>query len=77
MTTSTANRARKSPLRAITSTQRPQPLVSRVTSDEDQRRAMLADYELHLQTTTNRRGRPYQVRTINAYQFAVVASAAG
>lgn len=73
MPASTTTKPRKSPLRAAVAAQRVQPLTTRVTSDEDQRQAMLADYEFHLKTTTNRRGRPYQIRTINAYKFAVVA----
>ncbi|MFE5868362.1 tyrosine-type recombinase/integrase [Streptomyces roseifaciens] len=73
MTTATATKPRKSPFRASTAVKRVQPLSSRVTTDAEKRTAMLADYELHLRTTTNRRGRPYQVRTINAYRFAVVA----
>ncbi|MGW3090863.1 tyrosine-type recombinase/integrase [Streptomyces sp. NPDC001108] len=32
--------------------------------------ALIAELELHLSTTTNKHGRPYQRRTINAYKYA-------
>ncbi|MFE9606239.1 hypothetical protein [Streptomyces hokutonensis] len=63
-TTMTQQKSRKNALRAVTTSQRIQPLASRVTSDEDQRQAMQDEPP---------GGRPYPVRTINAYKFAVVA----
>ncbi|MEU2434017.1 site-specific integrase [Streptomyces sp. NPDC007861] len=44
--------------------------VRAVQSAEDVRRALIAELELHLSTTTNKHGRPFQRRTINAYKYA-------
>lgn len=50
------------------------PLVSApahgLKGSEDVRTALIAELELHLNTTTNRKGRPYQRRTVNAYKYA-------
>ncbi|MER6128101.1 site-specific integrase [Streptomyces sp. NPDC001795] len=69
----------KSPLRAqqratAADTQTPVPLraVRAVKGAEDVRLAQISELELHLSTTTNRAGRPYQRRTINAYRYAAV-----
>ncbi|MFF1292873.1 MULTISPECIES: tyrosine-type recombinase/integrase [unclassified Streptomyces] len=75
--------ARRSPLRAqqrvrsadsSTPTQSTHTLsavpVRAVQSAEDVRRALIAELELHLSTTTNKHGRPFQRRTINAYKYA-------
>ncbi|WP_234354484.1 tyrosine-type recombinase/integrase [Streptomyces sp. NRRL WC-3618] len=37
---------------------------------EDARLALITELELHLSTTTNKHGRPFQRRTINAYKYA-------
>jgi integrase/recombinase XerD len=42
-------------------------------TDEERREHMLTEWVMYLQTTTNRRGRPYQGRTIDAYKYALVA----
>jgi site-specific recombinase XerD len=42
-------------------------------SATDARTAMLDELDLHLSTITNRYGRPFQRKTINAYKFAGVA----
>ncbi|MFD5629475.1 hypothetical protein [Streptomyces sp. NPDC127072] len=42
-------------------------------SATDARTAMLEEFDLHLSTITNRYGRPYQRKTINAYKFAGAA----
>ncbi|MGW0750267.1 tyrosine-type recombinase/integrase [Streptomyces sp. NPDC002587] len=39
-------------------------------SAEDVRTALIAELELHLSTTTNKKGRPFQRRTVNAYKYA-------
>ncbi|MEU2597000.1 site-specific integrase [Streptomyces hirsutus] len=39
-------------------------------SAEDVRTSLIAELELHLETTTNKHGRPFQRRTINAYKYA-------
>lgn len=44
--------------------------VRSVRSAEDVRRALISELELHLSTTTNKHGRPFQRRTINAYKYA-------
>lgn len=44
--------------------------VHAVRSAEDVRLALVAELELHLSTTTNKHGRPFQRRTINAYKYA-------
>lgn len=44
--------------------------VRAVQSATDERLAIIAELELHLSTTNNKRGRPYQRRTINAYKYA-------
>ncbi|WP_328770451.1 hypothetical protein [Streptomyces sp. NBC_00286] len=43
-----------------------------VRSAEDVRTSLIAELELHLSTTTNKQGRPFQRRTINAYKYAAV-----
>ncbi|MBD0738607.1 hypothetical protein BGM09_35270 [Streptomyces sp. CBMA29] len=76
--------ARKTPLRSAvratesqteqTTTAVPAPLrVVQGQSGSDLRTAMLDELDLHLSTTNNRYGRPYQRKTINAYRFAGVA----
>ncbi|MFD0225184.1 tyrosine-type recombinase/integrase [Streptomyces hirsutus] len=70
-------RARKSALRSarrsvvsVTDTQsqtHAQSAVRALTSPEDVRAALLSELDLHLSTTTNKRGRPFQRKTINAY----------
>ncbi|WP_330239399.1 tyrosine-type recombinase/integrase [Streptomyces sp. NBC_00525] len=74
----TAARQYKSPLRAQTRSSAPAspppaavPLRA-LNGSQDARTALVAELELHLSTTTNRKGRPYQRRTINAYKFAAV-----
>ncbi|UUU23313.1 tyrosine-type recombinase/integrase [Streptomyces sp. DSM 40750] len=71
--------ARKSPLRTQqrsagvdpASPSLPAPRVVRaVKGAEDARLAQISELELHLSTTTNRQGRPFQRRTINAYKYA-------
>ncbi|MFM9604196.1 tyrosine-type recombinase/integrase [Streptomyces turgidiscabies] len=44
--------------------------VSPVRSAQDVRSALISELELHLETTTNKHGRPYQRRTVNAYKYA-------
>lgn len=44
--------------------------VRAVKGAEDARLALIAELELHLSTTTNKHGRPFQRRTINAYKYA-------
>lgn len=46
--------------------------VRAVKGGEDARLALIDELELHLSTTTNKHGRPYQRRTINAYKYAAV-----
>ena len=46
--------------------------VRAVTTPEDVRTALIAELELHLYTTTNKHGRPFQRRTVNAYKYASV-----
>ncbi|MEU2302799.1 site-specific integrase [Streptomyces antibioticus] len=41
--------------------------VRALTSPEDVRAALISELDLHLSTTTNKHGRPFQRRTINAY----------
>lgn len=41
--------------------------VQALRSPEDVRAALIAELELHLSTTTNKHGRPFQRKTINAY----------
>lgn len=72
--------ARKTPLRAATRTTetRTEPSTTHLRpvgglSGEDVRTAMLSELDLHLSTTNNRYGRPYQRKSINAYRFAGVA----
>ncbi|MFD8969625.1 hypothetical protein ACFV0C_32390 [Streptomyces sp. NPDC059568] len=69
--------ARKSALRAPrrvaesatgTDTQaRTQSAVRALTSPEDVRAALISELDLHLSTTMNKHGRPFQRKTINAY----------
>lgn len=70
---------RRSPLRVqqrtrttAADTASPAPLrpVRAVKGGEDARLALISELELHLSTTTNRQGRPFQRRTINAYKYA-------
>ncbi|MCX4763246.1 site-specific integrase [Streptomyces sp. NBC_01275] len=49
----------------------PAPVRS-VRSAQDVRASLIAELELHLSTTTNKQGRPFQRRTINAYKYAAV-----
>lgn len=71
---------RRTPLRSAlrkpqgeqTTSKTPAPLKA-VQSPTDVRSAMLEELDLHLSTITNRFGRPYQRKTINAYRFAGVA----
>ncbi|WP_324783078.1 site-specific integrase [Streptomyces sp. H51] len=56
------NTASPAPLRAVRA----------VKGGEDARLALIDELELHLSTTTNKHGRPYQRRTINAYKYAAV-----
>lgn len=74
-----ATAARKSPLRAQQRTRTTEPAdtgtptlraVKAVKGAEDAREALIAELELHLSTTTNRNGRPFQRRTVNAYKYA-------
>ncbi|MFD5650976.1 tyrosine-type recombinase/integrase [Streptomyces sp. NPDC127039] len=44
--------------------------VHALRSAEDVRTSLIAELELHLSTTTNKHGRPFQRRTINAYKYA-------
>ncbi|MGW3416534.1 tyrosine-type recombinase/integrase [Streptomyces phaeochromogenes] len=44
--------------------------VRAVKGSEDARLALIDELELHLSTTTNKHGRPFQRRTINAYKYA-------
>src|SRR5258707_12601144 len=44
--------------------------VQAVKTGEDTRAALIAELELHLSTTTNKHGRPFQRRTVNAYKYA-------
>lgn len=44
--------------------------VRAVKGAEDARLALIAELELHLSTTTNKHGRPFQRRTVNAYKYA-------
>ncbi|MFC8464777.1 tyrosine-type recombinase/integrase [Streptomyces sp. NPDC057250] len=44
-----------------------QSSVRALTSPEDVRLALLGELRLHLQTTNNKNGRPFQRKTINAY----------
>ncbi|MCK9871795.1 site-specific integrase [Nocardiopsis dassonvillei] len=44
--------------------------VRAIKDATDERLAIIAELELHLSTTNNKRGRPYQRRTINAYKYA-------
>lgn len=44
--------------------------VHALRSAEDVRLATIAELELHLSTTTNKHGRPFQRRTVNAYKYA-------
>lgn len=41
--------------------------VRALTSPEDVRAALISELDLHLSTTTNKHGRPFQRKTINAY----------
>ncbi|MFE7269771.1 hypothetical protein ACFU95_04200, partial [Streptomyces sp. NPDC057623] len=41
--------------------------VHALTSPEDVRAALISELDLHLSTTTNKHGRPFQRKTINAY----------
>ncbi|MFC1413373.1 tyrosine-type recombinase/integrase [Streptacidiphilus sp. N1-12] len=41
----------------------------------DDKESILSDFVMHLRTTTNKRGRPFQRRTVNAYRSSVVALA--
>ncbi|MEV0690474.1 site-specific integrase [Streptomyces sp. NPDC050388] len=69
--------ARKSALRSarrsvvdVTDTQtqtHAQSAVHTLRSPEDIRTALLSELDLHLSTTNNKRGRPFQRKTINAY----------
>lgn len=82
MASTSQARATRSPLRTARRTSAPTTdesarklsavSVSSVRSAEDVRAALISELELHLETTTNRRGRPYQRRTINAYKYAAV-----
>lgn len=68
----------RSPLRTqqrtrTASTETPAPAlraVRAVKGAEDARLALIAELELHLNTTTNKHGRPFQRRTVNAYKYA-------
>lgn len=56
-----------------TTTETPAPVVRPVRAvkgGEDERLALIDELELHLSTTTNKHGRPFQRRTINAYKYA-------
>lgn len=56
-----------------TATDTPAPAlrpVRAVKGGEDARLALIDELELHLSTTTNKHGRPFQRRTINAYKYA-------
>lgn len=44
--------------------------VRAVKGAEDAREALTSELELHLTTTTNKHGRPFQRRTVNAYKYA-------
>src|SRR4051794_18741743 len=44
--------------------------VQSVKTGADTRTALIAALELHLTTTTNKHGRPFQRRTVNAYKYA-------
>lgn len=44
--------------------------VQSVKTGADTRAALIAELELHLTTTTNKHGRPFQRRTVNAYKYA-------
>ncbi|GGO89264.1 tyrosine-type recombinase/integrase [Wenjunlia tyrosinilytica] len=76
-----ARKTHKNPLRTRTVARRGElpadasvlALSTEVETDADYRAQVLAEWVMYLQTTTNRRGRPYQGRTIDAYRFAVVA----
>lgn len=68
----------RSPLRSqqrttSTTTETAAPVVRPVRAvkgGEDARLALIDELELHLSTTTNKHGRPFQRRTINAYKYA-------
>ncbi|MFD4337208.1 tyrosine-type recombinase/integrase [Streptomyces anulatus] len=72
----TAARQLKSPLRAQKRVSAPASTptgptpVRLLNGSQDARTALIAELELHLSTTTNRNGRPFQRRTINAYKYA-------
>ncbi|MEU2267159.1 site-specific integrase [Streptomyces olindensis] len=57
-----ADTAPATPLRAVRA----------VKGGEDARLALIDELALHLSTTTNKHGRPFQRRTINAYKYAAV-----
>lgn len=44
--------------------------VHALRSAQDVHSALISELELHLSTTTNKHGRPFQRRTINAYKYA-------
>lgn len=58
-----------SPLRAQTRTRSDAPLriVSGHVRSENARAVMLDDFELHLRTTNNKRGRPHAEKTVRSY----------
>lgn len=80
MASTSQARATRSPLRAQRRTSAPTTdesaralsasSVRALTSPEDVRAALISELDLHLSTTTNKKGRPYQRRTVNAYKYA-------
>jgi len=72
----TATAPKKSALRATQrDTERLQPSRPMAVTDpgSEMRAGTLAEYTVHLRTTTNRHGRPYQEKTITAYTKAAGA----
>lgn len=70
---STRKSALRSTRRAVTTTESADThahsasSVRALSSPEDVRTALLSELRLHLETTTNKHGRPFQRKTINAY----------
>lgn len=66
---------RRSPLRSAqrSNAQTPLRIVSQHVRDAHTRALTLADYETHLRTTVNKRGRPYAEKSVRSYVKAAKA----